>query len=247
MAIYTSLQSSENNLLPIALLAASGTLLLIIVYYIVTSKTPSKRGELYNIKQIEQPSSMPDVMSSNVDNSKPVPTGSPYSVVPKSTVTPTAIPKVTVAKTPEVFNVKENIYTLDDAPAVCGALGAQVASIEQLIEAHKNGADWCNVGWTKDGIAAYPIQQSTFDIMQQNVPEKRNMCGKTGINIVRNEPNLLYGVNCYGVKPSPKGDEKIRPVLLSDTQQEINAKIAQLQKNLNNIGIAPFNSDKWNA
>lgn len=242
MAIYTPLQFNDNNLLSIAVLAASGLLLLIIVYYIVVSKTPSKRGELYNVKQGDQSTSMHAVMSSNVNDLKPVPTGSPYSLVPN----PSISPNVTVPKTPEVFNIKENIYTIDDAPAVCGALGAQVATIEQLMQAHKNGADWCNVGWTKDGIAAYPIQQSTFDIMQQNVPEKRNMCGKPGINMVRNDPNLLYGVNCYGVKPTPKGDEKIRPVLLSDTQQEINAKIAQLQKNLNNIGVVPFNSSKWN-
>jgi hypothetical protein len=242
MAIYSPLQFNDNNLLPIALLAASGLLLLIIVYYIVISKTPSKRGELYNVKQSQHSTDMASVMSSTVNDLKPVPTGASYSLVPN----PSIIPNVTVPKTPEVFNIKENIYTIDDAPAVCGALGAQVATIEQLIQAHKNGADWCNVGWTKDGIAAYPIQQSTFDIMQQNDPEKRNMCGKPGINMVRNDPNLLYGVNCYGVKPTPKGDEKIRPVLLSDTQVEINAKIAQLQKNLDDIGVVPFNSSKWN-
>lgn len=242
MTIYTPLQFSDNNLLVIALLAASGLLLLIIVYYIVISKTPARQGELYNVKQGDQSTNIPNVMSSTVNQLKPVPTGASYSPLP----IPSTTTIVTTAKTPEVFNIKENIYSLDDAPAVCGALGAQVATIEQLIEAHKNGADWCNVGWTKDGIAAYPIQQSTYDIMQQNEPEKRKICGKPGINLVRNDPNLLYGVNCYGVKPSPKGDEKIRPVLLSDTQQVINAKIAELQKNLNNIGVAPFNSDKWN-
>ena len=176
MAIYSPLQFSDNNLLPIALLAASGLLLLIIVYYIVISKTPSKRGELYNVKQSQHSTDMAAVMSSTVNDLKPVPTGAPYSLVPNPSITP----NVTVPKTPEVFNIKENIYTIDDAPAVCGALGAQVATIEQLIQAHKNGADWCNVGWTKDGIAAYPIQQSTFDIMQQNDPEKRNMYDRYG-------------------------------------------------------------------
>lgn len=237
MVIYSPSQLNDNNLLPIAVLASAGLLLLIIVYYIVVSKSPSRRGELYNIKNgVEvQPMMASTDMVSGV---KPVPSLAKQSV-------PSSTPSITNQKEPEVFNIKENIYTLDDAPAVCGALGADVASIEQLVQAHKNGADWCNVGWTKDGIAAYPIQQSTFDIMQKNKPEKRNICGKVGINIVRNDPNLLYGVNCYGVKPSPKGDEKIRPVLLSDSQQQINAKIAELQKNLNNIGVAPFNSDKW--
>jgi len=248
MVIYSASQLNDNNLLPIAVLASAGLLLLIIVYYIVVSKSPSRRGELYNIKNgVEIPTMMSstDMVASPIESSlyKPVPS----SVSNSGTISkPSSTPSVTTPKTPEVFNVKENIYSLEDAPAVCGALGADVATIEQLIQAHKNGADWCNVGWTKDGIAAYPIQQSTYDIMQQNKPELRNICGKTGINIVRNDPNLLYGVNCYGVKPSPKGDEKIRPVLLSDTQQQINAKIAELQKNLNNIGVAPFNSSKWN-
>ena len=31
--------------------------------------------------------------------------------------------------------------------------------------------------------------------MQDNEPEKRNICGSPGINLVRNDPNLLYGVN----------------------------------------------------
>ena len=52
----------------------------------------------------------------------------------------------------QVFNLKKNIFALDDAEAACGVFGADVASIDQLIDAHKQGADWCNVGWTRDGI-----------------------------------------------------------------------------------------------
>ena len=147
----------------------------------------------------------------------------------------------------QVFNVRENIYTLDDAPAVCGALGADLASVKQLIAAHKNGADWCNVGWTKDGLAAYPIQHSTWKTLQDNNPNKRNICGKPGINLSRNDPNLLYGVNCYGVKPEPKGNEIVKNVIMSDKQRELQKKIAEFQKNVNSIGISPFNTDKWSA
>lgn len=233
---YQSLNTNSNMLI-VGITAIIGLFLLIIVYYIVVSKTPSDANSLYNLNQspisIDISSNIPsyDNQPSNVDN----------------TNLASSVPVVTSPKNPEVFNVKENIYTLDDAPAVCGALGSQVATIEQLIEAHKNGADWCNVGWTKDGIAAYPIQQSTWDKLQTDYPDNRNICGNPGINIVRNDPNLLYGVNCYGPKPDPKGDEKIRPVLLTDKQQAINVKIAELQKNLNNIGIAPFNYNEWSS
>jgi len=49
----------------------------------------------------------------------------------------------------EVFNVSRNIYTYEDALPVCKALGAELATFEQVQEAHKQGADWCNYGWVK--------------------------------------------------------------------------------------------------
>jgi hypothetical protein len=160
---------------------------------------------------------------------------------------PTEIPIRTVSNKniKQVFNIKENIYTLQDAPAVCGTLGADLASVNQLIDAHKNGADWCNVGWTKDGLAAFPIQYSTWQTLQGNDPANRNICGQPGINLVRNDPNLLYGVNCYGVKPEPKNNEKVKNVLQSDSQIALNAKIAQFKQNINAIGVAPFNANTW--
>ena len=147
----------------------------------------------------------------------------------------------------QVFNIKENIYTLDDANGVCGALGAETASIEQLIDAHKQGADWCNVGWTKDGLAAFPLQYSTWKTLQDNEPNKRNMCGTPGINLVRNDKDLLYGVNCYGIKPEPKQGEKVKQVIQSDAQIALQLKIAQFQKNMNKIGVAPFNQNSWSG
>ena len=155
--------------------------------------------------------------------------------------------KVSNSTINQVFNVKENIYTLDDASAVCGALGAETATIQQLIEAHKNGADWCNVGWTKDGLAAYPIQYSTWKTLQDNEPTKRNICGRPGINLSRNDPNLLYGVNCYGVKPEPKGNEIVKDIIISDKQRKLEQQIADFQKNMKAIGVAPFNTDKWSV
>jgi hypothetical protein len=160
---------------------------------------------------------------------------------------PTSAPKATVSNPniKQVFNIKNNIYTLDDSAGVCGALGANVASINQLIDAHKQGADWCNVGWTSDGLAAYPIQYSTWKTLQDNEPSKRNICGSPGINLARNDPNLLYGVNCYGVKPEPKGNEIVKGEMISDKQAAINAKIAEFQRNINAIGVVPFNANSW--
>lgn len=220
----------EPNFVLIGVSAVFGLLLIIIVYYIFVSRT----------NNISRPATGGRIVPSGTGAAiptQPIPINTGYYSESEKPLAASGVK--------QVFNVKENIYTLEDAPAVCGVYGSEVASIEQLMEAHRQGADWCNVGWTKDGLAAYPIQYSTWKTLQDNEPSKRNMCGKPGINLVRNDPNLLYGVNCYGNKPEAKGNEKIKQPILSDKQAAINAKIAEFQKNMSSIGIAPFNADKW--
>lgn len=226
--------TGEPNFVLIGVSAVFGLLIIIIIYYIFINKNAKSQSNQLNSTNMS--SAMPLAMSSEKSTVVPINDGStPFKPEP------TGIQ----SKSSQVFNIRENIYTLDDSAGVCGALGADVASINQLIDAHKTGADWCNVGWTKDGLAAYPIQYSTWKTLQDNEPNKRNICGAPGINLARNDPNLLYGVNCYGVKPEPKGNEKVKQNIISDKQLAINAKIAQFQKNINAIGVAPFNQDKW--
>ena len=147
----------------------------------------------------------------------------------------------------QVFNIKQNIYPYKDAEAVCNAFGSDVATVEQLVEAHKKGANWCNVGWTKDGLAAYPIQNKYWLKMQENESSKKNMCGVPGINLVRNNPNLLYGVNCYGPKPMPRGNEKVKHVYVSDKDRKLAARTQEIRKNLNAVNVMPFNEDDWSS
>ena len=239
----------EPNFVLIGVSAVFGLLVIIIVYYIFISKNSNNQLQnqslLYNqintMNTLANSTSSPSGYSNPTKKSEPVNINSGYSAIPESATSAT----LSNPTLNQVFNIKENIYTLDDAPGVCGALGADVATINQLIDAHKGGADWCNVGWTKDGLAAYPIQYSTWKNLQDNDPGSRNICGVTGINLVRNDPNLLYGVNCFGIKPEPKGNEKVKQVMLNDKQIAMNAKIAQFQKNINAIGVAPFNSSSW--
>ena len=232
--------SGEPNFVLIGVSAVFGLLVIIMVYYIFISK--NSRGDInqYNAQQSGRNniSTGTTGTKANTVSLAPVPinTGGSYSPAPTGITTP---------KINQVFNIKENIYTLDDAPAVCGALGANIATIDQLIDAHRSGADWCNVGWTKDGLAAFPIQYSTWQTLQGNDPGNRDVCGAPGINLVRNDPNLLYGVNCYGAKPDPKGNEKVKQVIVSDKQNRLNSKIAEFQKNMASIGVASFNNDAW--
>lgn len=230
--------SGEPNFVLIGVSAVFGLFVIIMVYYIFVSKTTKLSRTTYKKDLRQMPTSQHDATLVGV-MPKPVDSSGYYAPAP------TGVSSPSVSNVKQVYNIKNNIYTLDDAPAVCGVFGGEVATIDQLIAAHKNGADWCSVGWTKDGLAAYPIQYSTWKTLQENEPNKRNICGTPGINLVRNDPNLLYGVNCYGVKPEPKGSEKIKQSIISDKQLAINAKIAELQKNMNSIGVLPFNQEKW--
>ena len=230
--IYPQL-TGEPNFVLIGVAAVFGLLLVIITFYIISAQKSVSNNSV---------SSVGSSVGSSVSNVDNILTQTSITV---PTTTQSSTGNVSNPNIKQVFNIKENIYTLDDAGGVCGALGADVASVNQLIAAHKNGADWCNVGWTSDGLAAYPIQYSTWKTLQDNEPNKRNICGAPGINLARNDPNLLYGVNCYGIKPEPKGNEKIKEVVLSDKQAALNAKIAQFQKNLNAIGVGSFNINNW--
>lgn len=143
----------------------------------------------------------------------------------------------------QIFHIKNNIFSFGDAPAVCKLYGADLATIEQLQKAQSKGADWCSGGWTKEGLVAYPIQQSTYDKLQENDPQNRNICGLPGINFLNNNNDLLYGVNCYGVKRNAIGIEKLKQSVISDKDIEIQHKMNQLRQL--NINLTPWNSNKW--
>jgi hypothetical protein len=259
--IYPQL-SGEPNFVLIGVAAVFGLIIIIVMYYIITNKN-QRLSNNYNKpiinKVIKQNNNNNNNNNNDNDNDKkkllqPLSRDSSgyYAAVESAINSPKPSTQISSVKVSnpninQVFNIKENIYTLDDASAVCGALGAEPATIQQLIEAHKKGADWCNVGWTKDGLAAYPIQYSTWKTLQDNEPNKRNICGRPGINLARNDPNLLYGVNCYGVKPEPKGNEIVKDVIISDKQRKLEQKIAEFQRNMKAIGVAPFNTDKWSV
>ena len=63
----------------------------------------------------------------------------------------------------EVFNVSTNDYTYYDSEPLCLALGAELATYDQVKEAWNKGGDWCNYGWTKGQLAIYPTQKETWD------------------------------------------------------------------------------------
>jgi hypothetical protein len=138
---------------------------------------------------------------------------------------------------PEVFNVAENKFTYDDAPAVCKAYGAELASYSQIEEAYMNGAEWCGYGWSMGGIALFPTQEATWVSRQAEIdPAKRVACGRPGINGGYFDPKMKFGVNCFGVRP-PKTD--VEP------DQEFARSVDRLKQMLSKFAVFPFNSKEW--
>jgi len=152
----------------------------------------------------------------------------------------------------EVFNVSRNIYKYSDAPAVCAALGGKLATYDQVKQAYDSGADWCNYGWTKGQMAIYPTQRATWEKLQQGSPEYRDACGKVGVNGgYFDNPDLAFGVNCYGVKP-PKSatDEMLESQVAlppSPSEIEFEKKVQKFRDQMSTINVLPFHKGQWSA
>lgn len=147
----------------------------------------------------------------------------------------------------EVFNISENIYRYEDAAPVCGAFGAKLATVQQVHEAYKRGADWCNYGWVQGEMAVYPTQKTTWDKLQAGSTEQRNNCGLPGVNGGKFSPQLRFGVNCYGIKPPEKAhdrDTAANPVRSSE-EIEFDKHVAEYKAKLGSIGILPFQKNSW--
>jgi len=131
---------------------------------------------------------------------------------PKKQTTPApscpALPSEIKEGNKEVFNVSNNLYTYDDAQAICKAYGARLANYDEIEEAYEAGAEWCNYGWSEGQMAYFPTQKDTWEALQKD-PKTKHNCGRPGINggFISN-PHIKFGVNCYGVKPPPNEIEK---------------------------------------
>ena len=100
---------------------------------------------------------------------------------------------------PETYHVQGK-FDYSMAKSVCKAYDATLASLTQIKEAYDKGAEWCEYGWSEDGMVLYPTQEESWKLYQK---EKKDKCGIPGINGGYNSrTRQRLGVNCYGVKPS---------------------------------------------
>jgi hypothetical protein len=181
----------------------------------------------------------------------PPTTEPPAAQAPPLTATQTIVEKILPLGSPEVFNVSKNDFTYYDAEPLCKALGAQLATYDQVKEAYERGGDWCNYGWVKGQVAVYPTQKGTWDRIQQGPTEERGACGKPGLNGgYFDNPELRFGVNCYGVKPNQSAHDEAElmkkgTIPKTTAGLKIDRKVQEFQQDSDELGILPFNEGKW--
>lgn len=124
-----------------------------------------------------------------------------------------------------VYHIADNDYTYNEAKCKCSAYDGQLATESQMIEAFNKGANWCSYGWTQGQKAMYPVQQNFWDELQLD-PSKKDNCGNVGLNGgYFNDPELKFGVNCYGVRPKPTANLNIDKCSTKKLKKNVNDTI----------------------
>ena len=147
----------------------------------------------------------------------------------------------------EVFNIRDNVFTYNEAKAACAAYGARLATIDDMIAAYDRGANWCSYGWTEGQLAMYPTQKEYWAKLQMD-GSRRTECGEPGLNGGYFEnPEFKFGANCFGNKPKGKHDEREKTTIgrnLNNSSQKLVEKYKAAIE-ANKFRISPFNEDNF--
>ena len=234
-------EDTPTNFILVTVGAIFAMFALVVIYYVLIGYNTSSSTISSNTRPIT------NLRTSAVSSGIPKYDGLPASGLPAGTA-PAGLTSSPDAGTKQVFHIADNLFSYDDAEAVCRAYGADLATYDQMVDAYKKGANWCSYGWTKEQMALYPVQYSYWQKLQESDPEEAGACGVPGINggFFEN-PHMQFGVNCYGSKRGPRKDEKVKDIYVSDKEREIRAKVAAFQKQLGKFKLLPFNEDKWGS
>ena len=150
----------------------------------------------------------------------------------------------------EVYHVPGNHYSYEESKSVCKALGGELANIKQMEDVYKKGGEWCSYGWSNNQMALFPTQHDHWNKLQ-TIKGHENDCGRPGINggYIAN-PNVKFGVNCYGYRPKMKPIESklmesAEEYPITEQQIAFNKQVDHWKKKINEIIIAPFNAKSW--
>jgi len=102
-------------------------------------------------------------------------------------------------------------------------------------------------------MAFFPTQKATWENLQKTKNHK-NDCGRPGINGgYFDNPNIRFGVNCYGKKPKPSQNElsmmeynKNQQYAKTPEERAIDEKVKYWQDNASSLlNVNAFNTNKW--
>ena len=153
----------------------------------------------------------------------------------------------------ELFNVSNNLYSFEEAGAVCKAMGSRLATYDEVEDAYTNGAEWSTYGWSEGQHAYFPTQKETWNKLQK-IKGHENDLGRPGVNGgYFSNPNVRFGVNCYGVKPPMTDSEKAlmdgkkdRVYPKTKEDQVLDAKVEFWKANKDNmIVLSGYNNEAW--
>jgi hypothetical protein len=232
--------NDSDSLLSMTVILTLGILVILFIVIVIFRDQIAMGFELmwYNIKKLFAPSSV-----------APEPK-EPEKQVP-APVDPSAINRILPGKK-EVFNVAQNKYAYSDAEPLCKAFGAELATYDQVKSAWNKGADWCNYGWVKGQAAVYPTQSATYDKLQAGPEDQRMACGVVGVNGgYFDNPELRFGVNCYGTKPS-ENEADIRNIMANPKNMTPGAlaydkKVQDYKHQMGHLPVNPFKEGAWSS
>ena len=146
----------------------------------------------------------------------------------------------------EVFHIRDNVFSYDQAKAICAAHGSRLATIEEMIDAYRKGANWCSYGWSEGQLALYPTQKDFWAKLQSD-PYRKNECGKPGVNGGYFENKAYnFGANCFGNKPGPKANEKDKQKYIGKSRLSgMERQVSEYQETKGNFKVAPFSQGSW--
>lgn len=205
-----------------------------------------KGGNQIDIK-INEDSKMPTSGAPGMPSSSVPSSGMPSSMNGGNT-TPGYSPSNATGQ--QVFNIPGNYYSYKDAKSLCKAYGSELATYDQVEQAYNDGSEFCNYGWSEGQMALFPTQKATYEKLQKTEGHE-NDCGRPGINggYMAN-PDLQFGVNCYGYKPKITSEEEemmrnVTPYPKSEKDILMEQKVSYWKSKLDQILVSPFNYTSW--
>lgn len=235
--------NDNDSFLSMTVILTLGILIVLFIVIVIFRDQIAMGFELlwYHIKKLFAPSSVEPEKPAEDKKAKQAP----------APVDPSAINRILPGKK-EVFNVAQDKYTYSDAEPLCKAFGAELATYDQVKNAWNKGADWCNYGWIKGQAAVYPTQSATYNKLQAGPEDQRMACGVVGVNGgYFDNPELRFGVNCYGSKPS-ENDADIRNIMANPKNMTPGAlaydkKVQDYKQQMGHLPVNPFKEGSWSS